>query len=117
MKLGVNQASTVLHIHRTGKTDERNATFGALFPIYHLASNSLAFFLSFFLSFLLSYCFSFFLTFLLFFFLSLFLSFFVFLFFRFFFFFLSLSLTLPFLWQISFEQCHMFKGLSSDNLN
>ena len=30
---------------------------------------------------------------------------------------LSLSLTLLFLWQISFEQCHMFEGLFSDNLS
>ena len=32
IKLGVNQANTVVHIHRTGKTDEGNLTCGALFP-------------------------------------------------------------------------------------
>ena len=32
IKLGVNQANTVVHIHRTGKTDEGYSTCGALFP-------------------------------------------------------------------------------------
>ena len=32
IKFGVNQENTVVHIHRTGKTDEGNSTCGALFP-------------------------------------------------------------------------------------
>ena len=32
MKLGSNQANTGKHTHRTGKSDERNSTCGALFP-------------------------------------------------------------------------------------
>jgi len=32
IQLGVNQANTVVHIHRTGKTDDGNSTCGALFP-------------------------------------------------------------------------------------
>ena len=32
IKLGVNQANTVVHIHKTRKTDEGNSTCGALFP-------------------------------------------------------------------------------------
>jgi len=60
MKLGVNQANTFMHIHRTGKTDERNSTCGALFPAVAISfgielARSLSFFLSFFfLSFFLS---------------------------------------------------------------
>ena len=55
MKLGVNQANTFMHIHRTGKTDERNSTCGALFPAVAISfgielARSLSFFLSFFLS-------------------------------------------------------------------
>ena len=37
IKLGVNQANTVVHIHRTGKTDEGNSTCGALFPAVTIA--------------------------------------------------------------------------------
>ena len=84
-----------MHIHRTGKTNERNSTCGALFPAVTLSfgielARSLALFLSFVRSFFLSF--------------SLFLFF-------------SLSLTLSFLRQISFEQCHMFEGLFCDNLS
>ena len=32
IKLGVNQTSTVVHIHRMDKTDEGNSSCGALFP-------------------------------------------------------------------------------------
>ena len=86
-----------MHIHRTGKTNERNSTCGALFPAVTLSfgielARSLALFLSFVRSFFLSLS------------LSLFFS-------------LSLSLTLSFLRQISFEQCHMFEGLFCDNLS
>ena len=50
-KLGVNQANTVVHIHRTGKTDEGNSTCGALFPAVTIAfgiqlARSLSLFLS-----------------------------------------------------------------------
>ena len=31
-KPGVSQANCVLHVHRMGKTDERNSTCGAFFP-------------------------------------------------------------------------------------
>ena len=47
MKLGLNQPNTVMHIHRTGKSNERNATCGAL-----LARSLSFFFRSSFLSFL-----------------------------------------------------------------
>ena len=57
IKLGVNQANTVVHIHRTGKTDEGNSTCGALFPAVTIAFGiQLARFLSFFLSLSLSLC-------------------------------------------------------------
>ena len=51
IKLGVNQANTVVHIHRTGKTDEENSTCGALFPAVTIAfgiqlARSLSLFLS-----------------------------------------------------------------------
>ena len=125
IKLGVSQANTVVHNHRTGKTDEGKSTCGALFAVtiafgIQLArSLSLSFLPYFFLSFLPSFLPSFFLSF----FLSL---------------YLSLSLTLPLslslsnslsltlslslsrsvvVWQISFEQCHMLEGLFSDNLS
>ena len=57
IKFGVNQANTVMHIHRMGKTDERNQPVVPCFlhlP-YHLASNSLARSLSVFLSLFLSF--------------------------------------------------------------
>ena len=55
IKLGVNQANTVVHIHRTGKTDEGNSTCGALFPAVTIAFGiQLARSLS--LSFSLSFC-------------------------------------------------------------
>ena len=106
IKLGVNQANTVMHIHRMGKTDERNSTCGALFPAVTTSfsielARSLSFFLS--LSFLFNiyiYIYYIYLSLIL----SLSLVF-------------SLFLTLSFLWQISFEQCHMFEGLFSDNLS
>ena len=37
IKLGVNQANTIVHIHRTGKTDKGNSTCGALLPAVTLA--------------------------------------------------------------------------------
>ena len=75
IKLGVNQANTVVHIHRTGKADDGNSTCGALFPAVTISFGiQLACALS-----------------------------------------LSL-LSLSFLWQISFKQCHMLKGFFSDNL-
>ena len=91
IKLGVNQANTVVHIHRTGKIDEGNSTCGALFPAVTIAfsiqlTRSLSFFS-----------------------LSLSLS-------RFFFVSLSLFLFVG-LWHISFEQCHMLEGLFSNNLS
>ena len=93
-----------MHIHRTGKTNERNSTCGALFPAVTLSfgielARSLARSLSFVRSFFLSCFLSFFLS------------------FSFFSLYLSLSLTLSFLRQISFEQCHMFEGLFCDNLS
>ena len=95
-----------MHIYRTGKTDERNSTCSALFPAVTISfgielARVFSFFLcvfSFFLSFVLSLFLFLSLS------LSLGLSF-------------SRSLTLSFLWQISFEQCHMFEGLFSDNLS
>ena len=58
IKLGINQANTVVHIHRTGKTDEGNSTCGALFPAVTIAFGiQLARSLSFFsLSLSLSFC-------------------------------------------------------------
>ena len=47
MKIGLNQPNTVMHIHRTGEFDERNATCGAL-----LARSLSIFFRSLFLPFL-----------------------------------------------------------------
>ena len=49
IKLGVNQANTIVHIHRTGKTDKGNSTCGALLPAVTLAfgiqlARSLSFF-------------------------------------------------------------------------
>ena len=91
MKLGVNQANTVVHIHRTGKTDDGISTC-ALFPAVTI---SFGIHLS--LSFSLSLSLAFFV-----FFLSL---------------SLSISLCLSFLWQISLQQCHVLEGLFSDNLS
>ena len=77
IELGASQAHTVVHIHPTGKTDEGNSTYGALFPAVtisfgiQLDRSFLSFSLSFFLE-------SFFLSFSLFFFLdSFFISFFL----------------------------------------
>ena len=98
IQLGVNKANTVMHIHRTGKIDERNSTCGALFPAVTISFGiELARSLSFVLYFFISYI-SLFVP------LSPSVS-------------LSLSLTLLFLWPTSFEQCHMFEGLFSDNLS
>ena len=94
MKLGVNQANTVVHIHRTGKTDDGISTC-ALFPAVTI---------SFGIQLSLSLSFS----------LSLSLAFFVFFFFSLS---LSISLCLSFLWQISLQQCHVLEGLFSDNLS
>ena len=108
-KPGVSQANCVLHVHRMGKTDERNSTCGAFFPArlsYHVASSSLAVFLffvhlfvsllcffRFVLSFFLSSFLSSFLPFFLSFFLPFFLSFLSFL--SFFLFSVSISLLPP----------------------
>ena len=72
---------------------------------YHLTSNSFACFLSFARSsfFVFSFWFFFSLSFF-------FLSFFLYLS-------LPLSLSLSFLWQMSFEKCHMFEGLFSNILS
>ena len=35
MKFGLNQPNTVVHIDRTGESDERNATCGALWRLAH----------------------------------------------------------------------------------
>ena len=56
IKLGVNQANTVVHIqNRPGKTDEGNSTCRALFPAVTIAFG-IQLFLSFFLSLSLSVC-------------------------------------------------------------
>ena len=64
IKLGVNHANTVMHIHRTGKTDERNSTCGPLFPAVSISysielARSVALFLSFVRSFVCSFLFFF----------------------------------------------------------
>ena len=73
IQLGVNQAHTVVHIHRTGKNNDGNSTCGALFPAVSI-------------SFGIQLACA-----------------------------LSLSLSLLFLWQISFEQYHILERLFSDN--
>ena len=55
-KPGVSQANCVLHVHRMGKTDERNSTCGAFFPAVTMSCGiQLARCLSFVLSFFISY--------------------------------------------------------------
>ena len=90
IKLGGNEANTVVRIHRTGKTDEGNSTCGALFPAVTISFGiQLARFI--FIFFSLSLSLFFFLFF--FFYFLFFLSFVLSLFFLCFFLFLSLSLS------------------------